>query len=80
MQMTHPEAIDLSTILQEILGVPAVWQAIRAGGHEDLVLGAGRRLQGCVADHWRENGCSFDAGRDGMHFPEACEAAQRVSA
>ena len=80
MRMTHREAIDLSVILQEILGVPAIRRAIREGGHEDLTLAAGRRLEGCVAAHWQENGCTFDTGRDGMTFPDTCEAARRAPA
>ena len=80
MQMTHREAIDLSTVLQEILGVPAIWRAIREGGHKDLILGSARRLEDCLVAHWKENGCSFDAGRNGMTFPDTCEAARRIPA
>jgi hypothetical protein len=75
MQMTHREAVALSVILQEF-GAPSVWQAVCGGGHEGIILGAKRRLEDCLSAHWQENGCSFDAGRDGMQFPDACEAAR----
>lgn len=76
MQMTHREAIDLSVILSEILGVPGIWKVVRDGGHEDLVREASRSLKDGLLAHWRENGCTFDGGRDGMNFPETCEAAR----
>lgn len=77
MKMTHREAVDLSSILMEF-GAPPVWRGVQAGGHEDLVLPQIRRLTECVADHWKENGCTFDAGRDGMTFPGTCDAAQKA--
>lgn len=74
--MSHQEAIDLSVVLQEVLGVPSIWKVIREGGHEDLILQAAGRLKSSLAAHWEENGCSFDQGRDGMIFPETCDAAR----
>ncbi len=77
MQMTHREAVDLAAILMEF-GAPPVWQGVCAGRHEDIVQPRLKRLTDCVAAHWRENGCSFDAGRDGMIFPDTCDAAQKA--
>jgi len=75
--MTHREAVDLSAVLHEMLGVPGIWRAVCEGGHEDLIRGAAQRLTDCVSAHWEENGCTFNGGRDGMTFPETCEAARR---
>ena len=77
MEMSHREAVDLSVILQEMCAPPMVL-AVRDGGHEDFVRPARRRLEECLTAHWRENGCTFDGGRDGMTFPDTCEAARGV--
>lgn len=73
MQMTHREAIDLSVVLTEVM---AHWNVVEDTGHGDLARPSAERLLESLGAHWEENGCSFDAGRDGMTFPEACQDAQ----